>query len=498
MFVRIKRLFAFGVCVLLLAAPLLAAKAEGTGEPTPITDAAGLLAIADNPHGSYVLAADIDMAGVDWLPIPFSGTLDGAGHTIYNLRISRVSEDTSVTYDGRSRGYHTVYASLFSYVYAATISNLTLLNVQIDASTDQPAFAAGIAGAIEDATITNCSVSGRIRLSGLSRQCGVGGIAGFGSGLIENCRVDAELTVISMNPDVETEQFLGGVLANGYADLDGCSVVLSGYASVHGYAHHGGLIGMDDIPKNRRHAGYVKNCTVDASISFFEETDDRRAYCKAYVGEILNDQMRLSGNTTIRFERNESKDYSRPLTADTDSNPVYEAVVSPPTDTAFGYTTYTNKNTGYSYTDDYTAPGHTPGEWVVEEEPTYQSEGVKRQYCTECGALLGEETIPKLVAVLSLTLDKTSLSLPLDGTAQLTATVLPEDATDKGVVWSSSDETVATVDQTGLVTAVGKGGAVVACRSNDGFAAYTCPVETYMTTRQWIVRYVLFGWVWEK
>lgn len=499
MFVLKKRLFALGVCLFLLAAPLLAAKAEEAGEATPITDAAGLLAIADNPHGSYVLEADIDMTGVDWLPVPFSGTLDGAGHTIYNLQISRVSEDTSITYDGRHRGYHTVYASLFSYVYAATISNLTLLNVQIDASTDQPAFAAGIAGAIEDATITNCSVSGRIRLNGLSRQCGVGGIAGFGNGLIENCKVDAELTVISMNPDVETEQYLGGVLANGYADLDGCSVVLSGYASVHGYAHHGGLIGMDDInPENREHAGYVKNCTVDASISFFEETDDRRAYCKAYIGEIQNEQVRLSGNTTVRFERNESKDYSRPLTADMDGNPVYEAAVTPPTDTAFGYTTYTNTNTGYSYTDDYVAPGHTPGEWVVEEEPTYQSEGVERQYCAECGALLGEETIPKLVAVLSLTLDETSLSLPLGGTARLTATVLPEDATDKGAVWSSSDEAVATVDQSGLVTAVGKGGAVIACRSNDGYAAYTCPVEVYRTAKQWIVRYVLFGWAWEK
>ena len=494
-----KRLFVLSVCLLLLAAPLTAAKAEETAEPTAISDAAGLAAIALNPSGSYVLAADIDMAGVDWLPIPFGGALDGAGHTIYNLHISRLSEDTSVTYDGRHRGYHTAYASLFSYVLNAQIQNLTLLNVQIDVSTDQPAFAAGIAGAIEKATIANCSVSGRIRLNGTSRQCGVGGVAGFGNGLIENCAVDAELTVVSVNPEVKTEQYLGGVLANGYADLDGCSVVLSGYASVHGYAHHGGLIGLDDVnPKNRRHAGYVKNCTVDASISFFEDTDDRRAYCEAYIGEIQNEQVRLSGNTTVRFESRESKDFSRPLSADMDENPVYEAAVTPPKDAAFGYTTYTNKNTGYRYTDDYTAPGHTPGEWVTEREPTYQSDGVKRQYCAECGALLGEETIPKLVAVSSVTLDQTSITLPLKSAAQLTATVLPEDAEDGSVAWSSSNEAVATVDQTGLITAVGKGAATISCRSNDGFAAADCPIEVYMTTKQWIVWYVLFGWAWGK
>lgn len=483
----------------LLITPLFAAKAEGTGEPTLITDAAGLAAIKDNPSGSYALAADIDMTGVNWLPVPFSGTLEGAGHTIYNLRISRLSEDTSVTYDGRHRGYHTFYAALFSYALNATIENLTLLNVQIDVSTDQPAFAAGIAGAIEKTTIADCSVSGRIRLNGTSRQCGVGGIAGFGSGEITNCVANVELTVVSVNPKVKTEQYLGGVLANGYADLEGCTVKLAGFASVHGYAHHGGLIGLDDInPKNRKHAGYVNNCSVDAKISFFEETDDRRAYCEAYIGEIQNEQVRLSGNTTVNFERAESKDFSRPLLADMDENPVYEAVVTPPKDAAYGYTTYTNTNTGYSYTDDYTAPGHTPGEWVTEKEPTYESEGVKRQYCAECGALLGEEAIPKLVAVASVTLDQTSLSLPLKGTAQLTADVLPKDAADASVTWSSSDETVAVVDQTGLVTAAGKGNATIDCRSNDGFAAASCQVDAYMTTKQWIVRYVLFGWVWEK
>ena len=43
-------------------------------------------------------------------------------------------------------------------------------------------------------------------------------------------------------------------------------------------------------------------------------------------------------------------------------------------------------------------------------------------------------------------------------TRQLTATVLPEDADNKTVTWESSDETVATVDSNGLVTAQPKQG----------------------------------------
>lgn len=490
---------ALALCLILLLLPFPAAKAEGESTPVEISDAAGMLAIKDNPSGSYVLTADIDMKGVDWLPIPFSGSFDGADHLLYNLSITRMSEDTSITYDGRHRGYHTVYASLFSFVENATIQNLNLLNLKIDASTDQPCFAAGIAGHIERSSILNCSVKGRIVINGTSRQCGVGGIAGFGNGLIQNCSVEAELTVIAVNPEVASEEYLGGILANGYADLDGCSVVLAGYASVHGYAHNGGLIGIDDInPRNRKHSGYVKNNTVDASITFYEETDDRRAYCEAYLGENQNDTVIVSANTTTRFESNEVTDFSRPLRADMDENPVYEAVVTPPRDTEMGYTTYTNKNNGYSYTDDYTAPGHTPGDWVTESEPTYESEGVKRQYCSECGAQLGEEKIPKLVAVTSCQIDQTQISLEYRSTFQLSAAVLPADAKETGVTWSSSDEAVATVDQTGLVTAVEKGAATITCRSNDGFASSDCQVEVYMTRGQWIVRYVLFGWLWDK
>ena len=78
------------------------------------------------------------------------------------------------------------------------------------------------------------------------------------------------------------------------------------------------------------------------------------------------------------------------------------------------------------------------------------------------------------VPVISVTLDKTSLELVEGDEAQLTATVGPEDATDPTVTWSSDQAEVATVDQTGKVTAVKEGKASIIAKA--GEMADTCVV----------------------
>jgi len=286
------------------------------------------------------------------------------------------------------------------------------------------------------------------------------------------------------------------VLSNGYADVDGCSVKLTAFTSVQGYVHNGGLVGLSDVnPKNRVHYGYVKNCAVDAVISFFEEVEDRRAYCKAYVGENQNDGLKIAKNETVRFIRNESKDYENILLPDMDENPVYNAEVAEPTCTAFGYTTYINEKTGYRYTDDYTPPAHTPGDWQVITPATYESEGLRRQACSVCGAVLAEEAIPRLIASTSCTLGEKNLRMKAGETRQLSATVLPGNATGAVLSWSSSDDSVANVDSNGVVTAVGKGKAAIYCKTGDGLSSDACEVAVYYTFGQWITRYLLFGWM---
>lgn len=70
-------------------------------------------------------------------------------------------------------------------------------------------------------------------------------------------------------------------------------------------------------------------------------------------------------------------------------------------------------------------------------------------------------------AVESITLDKTEGILNVGNTVTITATVAPEEATNPAVTWSSSNESVATVDETGKVTAVAVGNATITATSED-------------------------------
>ena len=75
---------------------------------------------------------------------------------------------------------------------------------------------------------------------------------------------------------------------------------------------------------------------------------------------------------------------------------------------------------------------------------------------------------PRFVPATSVGLNISSCTLDVGDTQQLTATVMPENATNKSVVWTSSDETVATVDENGLVTAHKGGTATISANTTDG------------------------------
>ncbi len=82
----------------------------------------------------------------------------------------------------------------------------------------------------------------------------------------------------------------------------------------------------------------------------------------------------------------------------------------------------------------------------------------------------------KPVAVTSLTLDKTSLTLSVGNTEQLTATIKPDNATYVPV-WSSSDESIARVDENGKVFAVSSGTAVITAAAGSKRATCTVTVR---------------------
>ena len=95
-------------------------------------------------------------------------------------------------------------------------------------------------------------------------------------------------------------------------------------------------------------------------------------------------------------------------------------------------------------------------------------------------AKAGEKTATCSITVIptpvtSVTLNKTSASLKVGETVTLTATVGPDDATDKTVTWTSSDATVASVSN-GVVTAKKIGTATITAKAGDMTASCTITV----------------------
>ena len=98
-------------------------------------------------------------------------------------------------------------------------------------------------------------------------------------------------------------------------------------------------------------------------------------------------------------------------------------------------------------------------------------------------------TTEKQIPVTGVTLDKSTLSLEVGATGNLVATIAPSNASYKAVKFTSSDDKVATVDNTGKVTAVKAGSADITVESlMDGSKTAKCeltvtaPTTTTTTT----------------
>lgn len=175
----------------------------------------------------------------------------------------------------------------------------------------------------------------------------------------------------------------------------------------------------------------------------------------------------------------------------------HEPEVTAPTCTESGYTTYTCV-CGDSYIDNYTdATGHDEGEWTVTKPATQTQSGVMDLLCTECGFKL-DSTIIDAYGKVNYVLAE-SISLNYKCSATITPTVNADAGVDYTISYTSSDDSVARVDENGNVYAAGVGNAVITVTVTDEYGTVvigTCNADVSYSWWQWIIYVVLFGWLW--
>jgi hypothetical protein len=219
---------------------------SGTAEaPFKVQSAQQLWAIA---HASFlwdkhfVLDADLDLADMLFEPIAstwpfFTGTFDGAGHTLRNLTIRRDNEGAAGV-------------GLFGSVgWPGQLCNLIIEDANV-VSASRVSAVGILAGGI-GSTTSGCRVTGRIRCGDYSSA--VGGLAG-GGGAIRDCHADVAIVAGKGSSAV------GGLLGShgGSAPLEDCSA--AGSIDVLTDSHYlGGLVGLN--------VGPIAHCCARGSVT---------------------------------------------------------------------------------------------------------------------------------------------------------------------------------------------------------------------------------------
>lgn len=209
----------------------------------------------ESRHDTYLLAADIDLAGVEWTPMGlgnpvldfasenerdpniwgFNGTFDGQGHTIYNLTITE--EQGAAFLAGTEQNFPDRELSGAGFFYRVgpegVVKDLRMENASVSVPIDgeEDNGAAAILAVSCMGRLENVSVQGKVR--GVQ---GIGGLVGTLEGMGALYYLDGtfETTAVAENCTVDVE--------------------VSGYTGV------GGLAGS-------LHYGILKNCSANGTVT---------------------------------------------------------------------------------------------------------------------------------------------------------------------------------------------------------------------------------------
>lgn len=440
---------------------------------TAIDSIDGLAGIRNDLNGKYILTKDIDLSetkyggmydsGNGWSPIEnFAGVLDGNGHKIKGMHIFGELEE-SKTYD----------VGLFANLNrGAVIERLGMTGVDIDVTTgdegDGHLNIGAITGRGYKCSISECYAEGTISVKGKEGD-DIGGIIGSmdGEGYYETEKINDCYNLI--NIQAEDTKNVGGICGNlYYIELKKCYNIGKVNDGNNGGAIFGWQIfcsisdclylvgsGTKDSEGTPLTEKQMQDLNWYTNFDFIDVWDIDSNSGIPYPQLKRNPQVRLKG---IKVKYNPAKlEYNQGDRISLRGGKIELQ--------------YENGKTALVSMDE-TMLGHYDmmkiGKQTIE---------VKRLNKTASFTI---NVNP--ISVKQITLDKTQLVLKKGETATLTATISPENATNKDVEWSSQNSSIARIDQNGKITAVSPGNTVIEAKSEStGTVIATCNLSVIVT-----------------
>lgn len=463
----------------------------GTGtveDPFLISSEEQLKLINDLPSSSFRLLNDINLTE-DWYPVgydgeAFSGTIYGDNHCINNVNT------VNLPYNGFI--YETTSDSIIKNLIIKTGDNGKITAQSTYTNSNCKTATVGGLVAKNNGYIVNCGFEGNIYAkiwvdAYKSYDSGnVGGLCGINNGEIQNCYAIGSMTVYKNNSYTTST---GGFVGNNLGHISNCFARINTVKEGSDYNFRSnGFSGYND--------GYIVNCysTGIASYGFCYSNGefDNCIYDKQISG--CSDTYNAEPKNTLAMKiKNTYTNWNFDDVWDIDSNindgyPYLREnlmgesikslqidknsaimligstlplnVVIEPVGTTRKVLWTSNNSDIASVSDNGVVTANSPGNAIISA-----SIGMIKADCTI-------EVTDTSIKITDITLDKSNAGIVIGETLQLTANVVPEDATNTGINWTSTNPSIATVSDSGVVTGVAVGTAQIYATSVSNSACY--------------------------
>lgn len=421
---------------------------DGTeNNPYLISTETDLLCVADIPNSHWKLVRDILLTNNTILCLnkEFSGFFDGNNHTITSKITSSDNQ----------------YIGLFEK-NNGTIRNLNLdIDIQISSSSAMlEKYVGGLVG-YNSGTINNCNICGTVLVNGQIFKITTGGVAAYNTGNIIDTESSVEVTATSKGAFATAPTAnAGGIVGYNTGNIYRCTSLdsITSYAkdieynTVSSVARSGGIIAQSDT-------GSVSECYSKSSLY----STAKNIYIGGLIAEnsyasiencyaIFNMSANLiSGGQFVYTGGLIGSGYSNITNSYSVSN--LAALVGYKGNGKITNSYYNQTTSGCSDTDKGT-PMATLSMKIKSSYSGWDFSntwGVSSEYNDGYPYLKWQ-----IVSVNDILLNKNDVLLKLNESVSIMARVLPDNATNKTLVWTSADDSIATVDN-GIITGVSEG-----------------------------------------